>query len=279
MLTLPSSGQKIAKVILNNPQVVIDASSKEVAAMASVSQSSVIKFIQKIGYKSFTGFKVILSKELAVVASASVESTHLHSKIEANDSLNTVKKKLLREKIESIENTIQLIDLNDFEEVINSLHQANKIQIVGIGGSALVGKDLAYKLQKVGYIVLHDFDTHAQLVTSLTLKESDVQVVLSYSGENMEVNLCAETAQQKGAKVLALTSLASSTLRSFASKTLSTVADETQWRSSSIASRDAQLAIVDLIFIALLKKQGKQAENYISTAHRVVTQLKESKRQ
>ena len=60
---LPSE-LKIADYILACPEQVTHFSSQELAQQADVSQSSIVKFTQKIGFKGFTAFKLAVSEDL-----------------------------------------------------------------------------------------------------------------------------------------------------------------------------------------------------------------------
>ncbi|MDK6877107.1 SIS domain-containing protein, partial [Escherichia coli] len=94
-----------------------------------------------------------------------------------------------------------------------------------------VGRDLSFKLMKIGYRVTCEADTHVQATVSQALKKGDVQIAISYSGSKKEIVLCAEVARKQGATVIAITSLTDSPLRRLAHYTLDTVSGETEWRS------------------------------------------------
>ena len=45
-----------------------------------------------------------------------------------------------------------------------------------------MGRDLSFKLMKIGYRVACEADTHVQATVSQTLTKGNVQIALSYSG-------------------------------------------------------------------------------------------------
>ena len=57
--------QKLADYILSQPDETRHLSSQQLAAEAGVSQSSVVKFAQKLGFKGFPALKLALSEALA----------------------------------------------------------------------------------------------------------------------------------------------------------------------------------------------------------------------
>ncbi|QUJ70142.1 SIS domain-containing protein (plasmid) [Photobacterium sp. GJ3] len=269
------SEQKIATFILQDPDQVISLSSQQLAQQAEVSQSSIVKFTQKIGFKGFTAFKLAVSEELGrkKAMGPGTEQQGLHNQITREDSLEIMAQKLAQEKQNSIVETTHAIDFAVLAKVVEAMDAAGKIQLVGIGGSALVAKDLGYKLLKIGIPVIAEQDSHVQISVSQTLKAGDVQIVISYSGRRKEVLLAAQTAKAKGAKVIAFTSLQQSPLRELADWSLDTLAEETQLRSSAISSRTAQNTLTDLLFLALIQKRDQEANQLIKDTTELIRNM------
>lgn len=63
--TLAASDKKLADFILAQPDKTRHLSSQQLAGEAGVSQSSVVKFAQKMGFKGFPALKLALSEALA----------------------------------------------------------------------------------------------------------------------------------------------------------------------------------------------------------------------
>lgn len=64
--SLAASDKKLADFILAQPDQTGHLSSQQLAGEAGVSQSSVVKFAQKMGFKGFPALKLALSEALAV---------------------------------------------------------------------------------------------------------------------------------------------------------------------------------------------------------------------
>ncbi|MEN3753606.1 SIS domain-containing protein [Mangrovibacter yixingensis] len=266
--------RKIASFIINSPEKLKELSSQQLAEMLSVSQSAIVKFAQKLGLQGFTNFKMTLVEEWGKqVSDRKQQSPHLHNDISSHDPLHDVAKKLLNEKMNAARKTTDNLDFNLLEKVINLLQAANRIQIAAIGGSSLVGKDLSWKLMKIGFHILSEYDSHVQLTIAQTLTEQDVMLAISFSGQRKEVLLAAEIAKSKGAVVVAITSLQDSSLRKLADYTLDTVSDEQRWRSSSISSRSAQQCVTDLLFMGLLQCNESEGMKMIEQSRNLVDRL------
>ncbi len=91
--------QKIADFLRANVSELKSVSSRKMAKQLGISQSSIVKFAQKLGAQGFTELRMALIGEY----SASREKTnataqHLHSSITSDDSLEVIARKLNREK-------------------------------------------------------------------------------------------------------------------------------------------------------------------------------------
>lgn len=271
--SLSANGIKILDFILDEPSAIGSYSSQALAAKVGVSQSSIVKLTQRLGFKGFTAFKLAIIEDIGRKHAILEPERPIHNKINSDDSSLTIAQKLVQEKNHALIATTNAIDFSEFETITTLLNQAQRIQIVGIGGSALTAKDLAFKLLKIGMTALTEQDSHVQIATANALTKNDVQIVISYSGSRKEILMAAQTALDKGATVIALTSTKKSPLRKLANFCIDTIADERQFRSSSISSRTAQNVITDLLFMTLLQIKSDTAKLLIdeisSTMNRI----------
>jgi DNA-binding MurR/RpiR family transcriptional regulator len=143
-----------------------------------------------------------------------------------------------------------------------------------VGASSLVAKDFSYKLLKLGRMALIDSDSHIQISNASALNQADVLLALSHSGRSVETLRIVEIAKQRGATVISMTGLQPNPLIDLADIHLFTVADEERVRSSAITSRDAQLMLMDMLFILLIRRQP-DAHDYIHSSETAVTVLKQ----
>ncbi|NLS55424.1 SIS domain-containing protein [Hafnia alvei] len=265
----------IADYILAHPDKLKQCSSQELASILNISQSSIVKFAQRLGFKGFTNLKMALIEEWGQQSKQHAESEqHLHNDINVHDTPSMIAEKLFRAKQQALRMTTDSVNLAQLESVVTEIKAARRVQIMGMGGSSLVAKDLAYKLMKIGYPVMNEMDSHVQMTVAQSLGEGDVQIVISYSGALKEIFIAAQAAQEKGAKIIAVTSLQDSPLRKLADFVLDTIADEARWRSSSISARTAQNTITDLLFVCLLQEDSERSRSFIHRSQEMIEQLK-----
>ncbi|MGS0534872.1 MurR/RpiR family transcriptional regulator [Pseudoalteromonas sp. SaAl2] len=254
--SLSSSEAKLADFTLNSANAIRNLSSVELAKVVGVSQSSVVKFSQKLGYKGFPAFK------LAVIDALNDETSEpkLHGKITLNDSLEQIAEKLLSSKLAVLSETKNLNDAPSFEQAVSLLKSAKRILICGLGGSALVAKDFSYKLQKLGMPAIAEPDGHAQLSYVSTFGKGDLVIAISESGVTREIAEVVKQAKHNNSHVISVTKFGNSPVADAANVKLYSVAEEESVRLSSILARTAQDFVIDILFIALTQssRQGRK---------------------
>ena len=249
--------RRIADFLLDNVEVVRSHSSKSLAEQVGVSQSSVVKFSQKLGYKGYSDFKLSLTES---VARSAMLPQAIHGDIATDDDLATVAQKLISRKNLALNETLMANSEAALSNAANALCQAQRILLFGVGASSLVAKDVAYKLMKLGKLVLVEGDTHVQVANAATLGPGDLVFAISESGLTQEVIRVAEAGAARGADVLSLTRFTRNPLTELANHSLYCVANESEARSSSILARTAQFMITDLLFILISQRDSKANE-------------------
>ena len=269
--SLTQAEQTIGRFILDNPDRMVALSSAELASATGRSQSSVVKFAQKIGYAGYQQLKLAVTR--AKAQEWQVPSGMIHGSIDASDDYMTIQQKLVASKLHSMQETMQVNGEDSVARAVKMLSAARRIHMAGVGASSLVARDFSYKLQKLGRMVLIDSDSHVQIANAATLGEGDALFAISYSGASLETLRVAELAAKRGASVLSLTGLQPNPLTGIAHLHLYTIADEERVRSSAITSRDAQLILTDLLFLMLVQHQA-DANDYIHASEAAVSVLK-----
>ncbi|MDD9339814.1 MAG: SIS domain-containing protein [Providencia heimbachae] len=273
---LAENQRKIAQFILENPEKVLNLSSQQLAEVLDVSQSAIVKFSQKIGVKGYPALKLALSE---IIGRQQLDDANphiaLHNRIAQEDNLMVVAQKLAMEKNYSITETTKHIDFKLFEKIVNTIDKSQRVQIVGIGGSGLTAKDLSYKLQKIGITTLVESDHHVQITAALTLNSNDTQIVISFSGKRKDMLTAASIGCKQGATIVAITRDRHSPLAQLSDYVLESIAEENEWRSSSISSRTAQNTLTDLLFMALLQKREAKAKSLVMNARVMINRLDE----
>ncbi len=268
---LAQSDRKLADFLLADPDRVRHLSSQQLAEEAGISQSSVVKFSQKLGFKGFPAMKIAISEALA--SGQNPHSVLVHNQILGDDPLRMVGEKLIKENIAAMHASL---DINTEEKLLASvalLRNARRVLLVGIGASGLVAKNFSWKLMKIGINAVAEQDMHALLATVQAMSSEDILLAISYSGERREINLAADEALRAGAKILAVTGFTPNALQQRATLCLYTIAEEQATRSAAISSTSAQMMLTDLLFMALVQQDLENAPQRIRNSEALVKRL------
>lgn len=268
--TMSPGDRQIGQYIIERPEQVLRLSSAALATETGSSQSSIVKFSQKLGFTGYSDLKLAVSEARA--RGQDIPDGLIHGTIQAGDDYPVVLKKLIGSKLMSIQQTLQVNREKDIQKALGLMIRARRIQLVGVGASSLVARDFSYKLQKLGHNVLYDSDIHVQMANASTLGGEDVLFALSFSGSSAETVKIAQFARERGATVVAVARVAKNPLHALADIRLLTVADEEKVRSSAITARDAQLTLTDLLFLLLVQTQP-DAHEHIANSEAAMTAL------
>ena len=270
-LQLAQSDRKLADFILAQPDQARHLSSQQLASQAGVSQSSVVKFAQKLGFKGFPALKLALSEALA--SNANPHSVAVHNQICGDDPLRLVGEKLIKDNVAAMHASLDINSEDKLLETVNLLRNARRIVLTGIGASGLVARNFSWKLMKIGFNAVAELDMHALLATVQAMTQDDLLLAVSYSGARREINLAADETLRVGGKVLAITGFSPNTLQQRATHCLYTIAEEQATRSAAISSTSAQMMLTDLLFMGLVQQDLENAPERIRHSEALVKKL------
>lgn len=268
---LTSTEQKIADYIMEQDVNVSILSVAELAALAKTSPPSIVRFAKKLGYTGYQEMKIGLARD-AVRQDA--QQDKVYEAVTIHDSTKDVIYKIGKENMNAIEETISILDEETMTKAISAMIQAHNINIFGVGASGLVGLDLQYKLMRINKRASMYMDSHTQLSSSIHLGKGDVAVGISHSGKTLETYKSMEAAKKRGATTISITKYGKNPLGDLADINLYTASVEKSLRTGAIASRIAQLTIVDILFIGIARNNYNEISKYIQTTREMVEDFK-----
>lgn len=244
--------KKVADYILKQPRKMIHMTISQVADDLQLAEATVFRFCQRVGYRGFQALKIALASELV----SPLEQ--IHETIEEDDDEKTVVEKIFRSNIETLKDTLHIIDPTAFEQAVQALVTAKKIDFYGNGGSGIIALDAHHKFLWTGLVTAAYQDSHFQLMSASQLTDEDVAVFISHSGTNKDILQTLDVVKERGVTTIAITSYGKSPLSENVDIPLFTISKETEYRSEALASRLAQLAIIDALFVgvSIAKKES-----------------------
>lgn len=199
-----SKGQKkLASYILENYDKAAFLTAAKLGETVGVSESTVVRFAIHLGYKGYPEFQKALEELVRNKLNSIQRMEVTYGKVPQSEILDTV----LHSDIDKIKLTLEGIDHQAFELVIELLLSARNIYVVGIRSCAPLASFMSFYLNLI-------FDNVRLLTTSgsseifeqmIHIGEEDVIVGISFPRYSMRTLKALEFANNRKAKVITLT--------------------------------------------------------------------------
>ena len=173
-------------------------------------------------------------------------------------------RKVLQTEAAAILSLVDRVD-GDFERAVQTLFDCRgRAVVTGMGKSGIIGRKIAATLSSTGTsaFFLHPAEaTHGDLGA---IRDDDVVIAISHSGETEELVRLVEGIRRIGAKLVVMTGGTSSTLSNAADITLNCGIDEEAcpMNLAPTASTTAALAFGDALAMALCARKGFREEDF-----------------
>lgn len=225
---------------------------RELSDATQTSVSTILRLSKKLGYDGYRSFQQALIYELAI------RRRNAHASmgdVKPTDTTLATINKITNKSIKALDTTAQIIDPSAIEACVDRIDSASSVNLFGIGASLLVAKDLQLKLLRAAVPCNCCDDWQLQLLYAKNMTPDDLAIAISYPGMSREVITCAKHAKETGATVVAITSMGVDTpLLKYTDIVLGVAASEHGIRAGAMASRIAQLNVVDILFSAYSNK-------------------------
>jgi len=250
--SLKTALRKVADVILKQPEMAIYASVNEVAAMAAVSEATVMRFCRILGFKGFQDFKIALAREMVI------PSPRLHEEVGGEDDAALVRR-VFQTSGAALQDTLEILEIGAMKEATQLLRQARQVMVIGVGGS---GPAVAYAGNRFLLLGLKAYmctDFYLMLMAVSLLSREDVVLAISNLGTTREIVETVGIAREKGARVMCITNNSLSPLARACNPALVTASREMTLPEEAVASLVCQISILDALFALITQAKGAQS--------------------
>ncbi|MGW9588537.1 MurR/RpiR family transcriptional regulator [Microbacterium sp. NPDC055455] len=251
---LSASERRVADAVLADPEVVRTSTIMRLADVSEASQSTVARFCQSLGYPGYREFRLDVIAALSRDQAQRVSFDIAEGEIGSDDSIADTVAKIAFQEVQAIQDTAQMLDTDAVARAVDALRSARRIELYGAGASSLSAQDLFQKLSRIGKPAAVSVDIHLALVQAALLDDASVAVGVSFRGETRETLDFLATARRTGALTIGITNAAESSLDDVCDIVLHTSVRESRFRSGAMASRIAQLALIDMLFVLVLRQ-------------------------
>lgn len=259
--------QKIGDYVLRYPDEVVKLSITELAEACDVSDATIFRFCRKVGTEGYQDFKITLAQELVS------PDRLVYADVVPEDPLVTMAEKIVEANVKALRDTLKVLDVEALDRALNAILAANRVQIYAIGGSGVAARELQFKLMQLGIDANAFIDSQMQFISASLLTDADVGIAVSHSGTKQHTVETLKLAKASGATTICITSHPASAVAEVAHIKLYTSAWENLVHDDSPSVRNAQLALIDVIYEGLKIRAPQRTQVSLSKVSKAISTL------
>lgn len=257
-----SKGQKlIAEFILKHYDKAAFMTASKLGTSVGVSESTVVRFANEIGYKGYPELQDSL-QDIVKVKLTTVQRLEISNLISTDNALKGV----LKADMENIRATLEKINEKTFDDIINAIFEARNIYIIGLRSSNALAEFLAFYLnlflENVHSLNQGYSDIFEQMIK---LNKDDLIIGIGFPRYSQKTIEALDFAKERGSKVCVITDSLLSPLAARADYSL--IAQSNM--ASFVDSLVAPLSVINAMIVAVGMKKKDQIGEIFGTLEEI----------
>lgn len=252
-----SKGQKlIAEYILKHYDKAAFMTAAKLGNSVKVSESTVVRFANELGFSGYPQLQKAL-QELIKNKLTTVQRLEISNNLICEEN---ALKGVLKADMENIRTTLEKINHNTFNDVVNCIFKAKKIYIIGLRSSTALSEFLGFYLNlildNVNIVAYGMSDIFEQIIN---ISSDDLVIGIGFPRYAARTIEALNYARSKNTKVVAITDSLLSPLATKADYTL--IAQSNM--ASFVDSLVAPLSVINALIVAVgLREKGKISNTF-----------------
>ena len=245
---MSKSHKKIADFIKEHYDQAVFMTAAKIGAVLDISESTVVRFASGLGFDGFPGFQEVLADWVK-------NKLNTVSKMGAKyggSSQSEILIDVLQADMEKIADTVEQVDHSAFEAAVDAIIQAKTVYVVGLRTCEPLADFLSFYLNMIrgNVVVLRTTSASEMFEQMIRIDENDVLIGISFPRYSMRTLKAMEFANDRNAKVIAITDSVHSPMNLYSSCNLFARSDMV----SIVDSLVAPLSLINALVVALCMK-------------------------
>ena len=245
--------RRIADYILENAHLLRDYSSQQLANALEISQSSVVKFSQKLGFKGYPDLKYAIGEDLVRKdgnGAPAAEATQ-------GEDIATPGERLWQAKSDAVRETRLLNPPERIEAIVDAIRGARTVFVIGLGQDGIVARAFTLRLAQLGILAVYHFDPVLMPTSLANAGREDVMLVFSEHGRRTALTELSRLFRTRVGKVVSVTRNTPNPLRAQADLALVVSGHDERAHVEPLLYQSALHQLLDLVFV-LLCEHGEE---------------------
>ena len=248
--------RRIADFLLDNAHLLRDYSSQQLADALGISQSSVVKFSQKLGFKGYPDLKYSVGE--AVARNGAQEATQ-PVRAAAKARHEDLAAELWQVKSKAEEETRLINPRPMLDAIVDTLAGAGRVFLGGVGEDGIRAQEFALRLSLLGLATVQHNDPVLMNASLSSAGAGDVLLAFSEHGKQTELCHLARDFRARHGQVVSVTRHTANPLRAHSDASLLVSAhDERAW-VEPLLYQSASQHLLDAVFVLLCESSGEFA--------------------
>jgi DNA-binding MurR/RpiR family transcriptional regulator len=264
--------RRVGDFILENAQLLRDYSSQQLANALGISQSSVVKFTQKLGYKGYPDLKYSVGEAIARADNGDAPEVASAT----GGPGESPAENLWRRKSEAEEATRLINPPKAIRAVAKAIDQAGrdgKVFIIGLGEDDIYARNFALRLSLLGILTVHDFDTARMTANASAAGAGDVLLVFSEHGNHPALCKISRYFRERRGKLISVTRHTPNPLRTLADLALVVSAYDELPYIQPLLYQSALQHLLDGVFVLLCEGHDSRRVTLLANLERIQLML------
>ena len=241
---LSPAEQRVARLVLEQPRLVLNEPIVGIARLADVSQPTVIRFCRSLGFLGLADFKLKFASSMTGAIPVR------HSQVRTSDSTHDVSAKVIDNTVSAILRFRDQLDVAALDRAIGLVARARRVEFYALGDARVVALDGQHKFFRFRIPSAAYGDGHLLVLAAGLLGPGDVVLAIANAGQAPELLAAVDAARAAGADVIAICG-PQSPLAARATLCLAVDHAEDSGGFLSMISRILQLLLIDIVSVGI----------------------------
>ncbi len=251
--------RRVADFILDNASLLRDYSSQQLANALQISQSSVVKFSQKLGFKGYPDLKLAIITSVARVDDAAEQASNGPL---STHPISLLADELAQKKSAAQDETRLINDVETISACLHQLMQSKHVMVYVAGSDHGAASDFAMRLSMLGKQARCDSDPGRAAIGLAAVEPPDTLLIISEYGNDPALRALHGSADKQHTKVVSITRNSSNPLRAMSDICLLVSAHDEHPLMHGLLFQHCARQLLDLLLVLMCDRNPSGTAHY-----------------
>jgi len=254
--TMSKGHKQIAEYILSHYDKAAYMTAIKLGESAGVSESTIVRFAMALGFEGYPELQKAL-QDMVRNKLTTIQRMDMSSELSESMLLRSV----LKADLNNMRFTIDEINTDVYEEIVDEVYAAKKVYIMGVRSSAPLAQFLGYYLNFIlDNVRIVTSGVNDILEQVIHIDKDDVLICISFPRYSRKVIEALRFAKKRGASVISITDSYKSPLAKYSKLSLTARSDI----ASFVDSLVAPMSLINALIVSIgLRKRQEVAEHFM----------------